>query len=356
MTAITIDKAQIDALVTQMATDVSTLNGRIKSKADATTAVQTGDFAPVLNENAIKLAINKANASIRYGLSDSHPLDDSRNLFRGVTNKDAWSAENIGLGSVSFGRNGLSPAYLSATFGHDCATYGVASAAGGAGAGTGNPDVPTDGAKYGYCAFAWGKDTRAVGRISQAFGQDCEAGSIHSFCGGTESRAGAGLTTHPNQIGGNGVESTGESAFAFGYRAYAYGDFSVSLGSFVQAYNGSQVFGRGINPGSPLVNSLQNSMAFGYGVNVPTLILTQGDGATLGFGKFGVNTKNPKERLEFVIKDKDKVAIRSETGGGEFVLQGTLTNGSAANIFAINYTSPNGGQSYGQTTMSQNGS
>lgn len=38
---------------------------------------------------------------------------------------------NIGAGSVSFGRNGASYAYLTTTVGHDCVTYGAASMAGG---------------------------------------------------------------------------------------------------------------------------------------------------------------------------------------------------------------------------------
>ncbi|MEG7685988.1 hypothetical protein, partial [Listeria monocytogenes] len=76
-----------------------------------------------------------------------------------LSNKDAWAEENIGAGSVAFGRNGASVAYLSTTLGHDCITYGVASTAAGAGTGTGNPDNPTDGANFGYCALAHGKDT-----------------------------------------------------------------------------------------------------------------------------------------------------------------------------------------------------
>lgn len=309
------------------------------------------DKPPILDERSVRFGLNYSKASLRYGLNDPLPRDDNKNHFRGLTNKDAWADENLGVGSVAFGRNGCSKAYLTTTFGHDCITYGVASLAGGAGSGSGNPDVPTDGANYGYCSLAFGKDTAAIGRISTAFGQECKASSIHSYASGMQSESGPGLTSHPS-----GVASNGDCAWAHGYRAKAYGDFSAAFGSFITAYNSGVIFGRGINPGSPLIAN--DSLVLGYGVDIPTLALAKGNGTNGGFGKLGVNTATPNERVEVVLKENDKFAIRSApstTGKGSLDLQGTLGTGASASIFRIEYTSPNAGQAYGVTTFYQNG-
>ena len=314
--------------------------------------VEDRTYAPVLG-SPVKFSLNPSKFSLRYGLSDPLPLDNNTNMFRGLTNKDAWAEENIGGGSVAFGRNGASVAYLSTTLGHDCITYGVASTAGGAGSGTGDPDAPTDGTNYGYCSFAHGKDTAAIGRISIAFGQECKASSIRSYASGMQSEAGAALASHPN-----GVASDGESAWAHGYRAKAYGDFSFALGSFITAYNGAQIIGRGINPGSPLVNSLPDSLAMGIGVDVPTLIMVKGDGTNGGFGKLGINTNNPRERVEVKLKTNDVVAFRTPADGvgkGIVDFQGTLTGNVSASIFRMEYTSPNIGSAVGVTDFYQNG-
>ena len=349
------------ALITQQggvpALAVSDASGKTQQEIN-NVSVKNGEYAPVLGA-PVKLMFDTSKFSLRYGLSDPLPLDNNTNMFRGLTNKDAWANENIGGGSVAFGRNGASVAYLSTTFGHDCITYGVASTAGGAGSGTGNPDAPKDSdlgtaaVGYGYCSFAHGKDTAAIGRISTAFGQACKASSIHSFASGMESEAGAALASHPN-----GVASDGESAWAHGYRAKAYGDFSFALGSFVTAYNGAQVIGRGINPGSPLVNSLPDSLAMGVGVDVPAVIMVKGDGTNGGFGKLGVNTTNPRERIEVKLKSNDVVAFRTQADGvgkGIVDFQGTLTGDVSASIFRMEYTSPNIGSAVGVTDFYQNG-
>ncbi|MDO7414377.1 hypothetical protein Q5X43_02675 [Acinetobacter baumannii] len=312
------------------------------------------DYPPVLSERSIRFQLKYLAACLRYGLNDPLPLDNNTNMFRGLTNKDAWADENLGVGSVSFGRNGCSKAYLTTTFGHDCITYGVASLAGGAGSGTGNPDVPTDGANYGYCAFVHGKDTLAQGARSAAFGTENVAGTINSFAHGFQSETGKGLSTHPN-----GVASEGDCAFAFGYRAYAYGDYSVSLGSFIISYNSGMAIGRGINPGSKLISN--DALVLGYGVDVPTIALKKGNGTNGGFGKLGINTAAPLERVEIRTSPGDKIAIRSDKGvGGVFDLQSTTFSEvtlkeSPASIFRIEYTSPNTGSAHGVTTLYQNG-
>lgn len=103
----------------------------------------------------LKLDPNKA--SLLYGISDPMHLDDNLNNFRGLNNPNAWNDSNIPIGGVAFGRNNVPFAYLSTALGHDCIAYGVASITGGAGSCTGNPDVPSDGANYGYCSLAYRK-------------------------------------------------------------------------------------------------------------------------------------------------------------------------------------------------------
>lgn len=322
-------------------------------------SLKNGEYAPILGERSIRLQLKYLAACLRYGLNDPLPLDNNTNMFRGLTNKDAWADENLGVGSVAFGRNGCSKAYLTTTFGHDCITYGVASMAGGAGSGTGNPDDPDDGATYGYCALAFGKDTAAIGRISTAFGQNNKATTIHSFASGYESETGKGLTTHP-VLDGIAVDDDGDCAYTHGFRAFAYGNYSLALGNFVRAYHGSKVIGSGINAGSLLEGLVPKSIVLGANVDIPTVILTEGDVVANGaFGKVGFNTKyKPRERVEVVLKDGDKVAIRSSnntaTGGGSLDLQGTLGNGDSASIFRIEYTSPNTGSAFGVTTFYQN--
>lgn len=318
--------------------------------------LKNGELSSVLS-TTIKLLMNSQKGSFKFGLKGDGAFDDNNNNFRGLAKPtEPWADENTGIGSVMFGRDNANPAYLSLTNGHGNSTYGAASMAGGAGSGTGNPDVPSDGATYGYCSFAYGKNTQALGRISTAFGELNQANSIHSYSSGAESRSGEGLATHPNALGGNGVVSDGNCAYSHGWRAYAYGDYSVAMGFAVGAYNSSMCFGAGVNSGTRLDNTLPNSIAMGYGVSIPTIIMGKNDGTVEGFGKLGINTKNPTERVDINIQSGDKVSVSVPANGtGSLDLQGKLSNGSNASIFRVEYTSPNAGSAYGITNFYQNG-
>ena len=321
-------------------------------------SIKNGTYDPVLG-SPVKFKLNPVKASLLYGISDPTHLDDSRNNFRGLNSQNAWDDSNIPIGGVAFGRNNVPFAYLSTAFGHDCVAYGVASLTGGAGSATGNPDVPSDGANFGYCSFSWGKDTAAEGRISTSFGQNNVAGTVHSFASGFESKTGKGSSAHP-VLSGTAIDDNGDSALVHGYRAFAYGNYSLALGNYVRTYHGSKVIGSGLNPGSLLEGLVPKSIVLGSGVDIPTIILTEGDVVANGaFGKVGFNTKyKPRERVEVVIKDGDKIAIRSSNntaqGGGTLDLQGTLGDGKSASIFRIEYNSPNSGQAFGVTNFYQN--
>lgn len=313
------------------------------------------DYPPVLG-CIVQTKIDPYKPSLKFGLKGDGLFDDGNNNFRGLPNpNEPWADENTGIGSVMFGRDNATPAYLSLTNGHGNSTYGAASFAGGAGSGTGNPDVPSDDANYGYCSIAYGKLTTAKGRISTAFGEENQANSVHSYSSGAESRSGAGLATHPNILGGSGVVSDGDCAYSHGWRAYAYGDYSIAMGYAVSAYNSSMCFGSGVNAGTRLDNTLPNSIAMGYGVSIPTIIMSKNDGTVAGFGKLGINTKNPTERVDINIQSGDKVSISTAVNGTGIVdLQGKLANGSNASIFRIEYNSPNAGSAYGVTKLYQN--
>ncbi|HDG7210042.1 TPA: hypothetical protein PGF55_000269, partial [Acinetobacter nosocomialis] len=110
-------------------------------------------YPPVL-DSPVKWILDPAKASFIYGISDPNHKDDDLNNFRGLNNPDAYHDSNIKIGAVSFGRNNPPFAYLSLAGGHDCVPFGVASFVLGAGSCTGNPDVPNDGANFGYCSLA----------------------------------------------------------------------------------------------------------------------------------------------------------------------------------------------------------
>ena len=346
MTAITIDKAQIDALVTQMATDVSTLNGRIKSKADATTAVQTGDFAPVLG-SPVRLKLNPIKASFLYGINDPTHLDDNLNNFRGLNNQNAWHDSNIPIGGVAFGRNNVPFAYLSTALGHDCVAYGVASLTGGAGSATGNPDVPSDGANFGYCSFSWGKDTVALGRISNAMGWLCQSLSRLSSTDGYRCIAGPALSSHPDFTEEG---SEGAAARAHGYDSQAYGNFAFAYGSFLRAYNGCQLIGKGLS-------SSKRGVGIGYGVDRPTIFAKEGDGR---FAWIGFNTDVPLSKYDHRLEQSDTISYTIDAQGSDstvvaFEVKGLLGDGKYGSLHNVIVRHTNAGQPYGTVQYRLNG-
>lgn len=315
---------------------------------------QNQDFAPVLG-SPVKFKLNPLKASLLYGISDPTHLDDNLNNYRGLNNQDAWHDSNIPIGAVAFGRNNAPFAYLSTALGHDCVTYGVASIAGGAGTATGNPDIPSDGANYGYCAIAWGKDSVALGRISHAFGERVFASSIHSEATGYDSIASRSLTSHPNGLGGDGLDNDGNCAIAKGYRAKAYGVCAVAIGYNVISYNNAMTIGRGIDDNSPLINAIPDALALGMNTRHPTVLVAPGDGEYESFGKLGINTVNPQERVDINVKTGDTISVAIPTDGNvNLDFKAILANNTRQSLFKIKVNNLNSGQAYGTTEFSQN--
>ncbi|MGQ1143834.1 hypothetical protein ACT4VO_15775 [Acinetobacter baumannii] len=321
-------------------------------------SLKNGEYAPVLG-SPVKLKLNPIMASFLYGISDPTHKDDNLNIFRGLNNPEAWHDSNIAIGGFAVGRNNVPFAYLGNAFGHDCIAYGVASLVGGAGSCTGNPDVPNDGANYGYCSFAWGKDTQARKRISNAMGHLCLSDGRYSSTDGYRSIAGGTQPSHPDYdlYGDDGAE--GAASRAHGFIAEAYGNFAFSYGSFLRAFNGAQVIGKGINEGSPLAIS-KRGLGLGYNVDVPTIFCQEGPGVNGAHAWVGFNTAEPLTKYDFRLGESDTVIHHIEVPGNPDVLtanevKGMLGDGSYASLYNVIVTHPNAGQPYATVQYRING-
>ncbi|MDI7697305.1 hypothetical protein QMJ94_02400 [Acinetobacter baumannii] len=290
-------------------------------------------YAPVLG-SPVKFKLNPLMASFLYGISDPTHKDDDLNNFRGLNNPDAYHDSNVAIGAVSFGRNNPPFAYLSLVGGHDCVPFGVASFVFGAGSCTGNPDVPNDGANFGYCSLAVGKNTQARGRISNAMGERNISASRYSSTDGYGCIAGPQIA----QLAGD-VESEGAAARAHGYKSEAYGNFAFAYGAFLKCFNGAQVLGRGINEGSTL-NIRKRGLGLGYNVDVPTIFCQEGQGVNGGHAPIGFNTDSPRNKYHFALKSGDTLNyVIDEVGSNETVFSqetvGKLSNGNYASLHNI---------------------
>ena len=309
-------------------------------------SLKNGDYAPVLG-SPVRLKLNPIKASFLYGINDPTHLDDNLNNFRGLNDPNAWHDSNIPVGGVAFGRNNVPFAYLSTALGHDCVAYGVASLTGGAGSATGNPDVPSDGANYGYCSFAWGKDTVALGRISNAMGWLCQALSRLSSVDGYKCIAGPSLPEHPDYTSDG---SEGAAARAHGYDSQAFGNFAFALGSFLRAYNGCQLIGKGMT-------SSKRGVGIGYGVDRPTIFAKEGNGR---FAWVGFNTDNPVSKYDHRLEQSDTVSHTIDAQGSDttlvaFEVKGLLGNGTYGSLHNFLVTHPNAGQPYATAHFRLNG-
>lgn len=296
-------------------------------------------------------AFDKTKGWLKIGGSDLLPLDDEKNFWRGLPSKNAWGdPANIGDYSVSFGRNGASFAVYTATFGHDCVTYGVASLAGGAGSATGDPDQITSPNAEGYCSFAFGKNVIALGAKSASFCEETQALSRGSFAAGYFSEARAGFVSDPG-----GVASDGVGATAFGYSTRAAGDGAFAVGRYIQAYGGSVAIGSGINQENPAANPHTKSVALYSNSVVPGVIVAPAGGGVADLPFVGIHTSYPKEPVDVVMPNGTNAAFRiSGTGSAKIKLQGTSNSDTALDIASLEWTSTNGGSAVGTLKINMN--
>ena len=320
--------------------------------------VEKRAYAPVLGSKVV-WDLDHKKATLIYGLSDPTHLDDNMNHFRGLNNPNAYDPSNRAIGAVSFGRNNPAFAYLSVSFGHDCVPYGVASLVGGAGSATGNPDVPNDGANYGYCSLAVGKDTRAGGRISNAMGERNVSETRYSSTDGYNCYAGKALPEHPDYSIHGDDGSEGAAARAHGYASKAFGNFAFSYGTMLEAYNGAQLIGKGINEGSKLKLS-RRGLGLGYNVDVPTIFLKDGGGVNGKFAPIAFNGNNPQALYEFNMGKSDSVCYNIVARGDTDVLtsteyKGTFSDGTQKSLHNFVVTHPNVGTQYASAVSYING-
>lgn len=335
------------------------------SKADddqLLTAIQLLKLNSIINvgDGDYRFQYNKDRSSLRTGMRDPRPLDDTLNFFRGLPEKDTWGSPLMhGIGSFSSGRNGASFAYLSYTIGHDCVAYGAAGFAGGAGSCAGNPDSPLADAQFGYCSFAMGKMVWALGRSSNAMGQETKAGSLVSSADGYASEANEGLASHPNGLfpgqANKGIVSEGRAARAYGWMAKAFGDFAAAIGAYIRAYNGSTAIGSGPAESTPAISDVPGSVSIFARSTTPGVSIVPDTGSLT---KVGIHTKTPRERVETVINPGDKVAVRltdpGSGGNGALALQSTLPDGRVVDILNVNWNNPSQTSAQGSVLISIN--
>ncbi|WP_284084734.1 hypothetical protein [Acinetobacter nosocomialis] len=315
-------------------------------------------YAPVLG-SAVRFIVNPIKASFLFGLSDPTPLDDlERDFFRGLSNKNSWAVENLGVGSSSRGRNGCPKAYLSSTDGHDCITYGVVSHAFGAACCTGNPDEPEDGTNWGYGSLAGGRNSWARGKKALAFGEWCDALSRYCVAMGYKAIAGPSDPEDPNYLP-DGVE--GAAAYAHGYEVEAHGNFALALGAFVEAYNGAHVLGRGLftEQGIKPLEVSKRGVGIGYNVDKPTIFCKEGDGISGNGAWIGFNTELPMSRYDYRCGESDTIThvIESVSGNGLLAneVKGLMADGTYKSLHNVIVTHPNAGQPYALVQYRLNG-
>lgn len=346
------------------ASQISTSSGNnLQYELDNTLLPRNDITSPSSLGRDYRFSYNRLYASMFVGISDSLPLDDTLDHFRGLPQKDTWNhPETMGVGGITFGRNGAPFAYLSFNTGHDNVNYGAASFAGGAGCATGNPDEPLEDSLWGYCSFTYGKNNLSKGRISNAIGQNAQSNSLFASTNGYNVLAGAGLASHPNaespSVPNSGIVSPGRAARAHGEDVQSYGDWAQGFGAFLRAYNGSTVIGSGKDAENLLQCAVNRGIVLGAYCTVPAISLVP-DLDNLGFRDYiGLHTTLPRERFEAVIQSGDVFAIRTEggTGNGKFALQGTLSAAEAStDIFSIEWNSPSTTTPNGVTIFKQNG-
>lgn len=315
-------------------------------------------YAPVLG-SAVRFIVNPIKASFLFGLSDPTPLDDlERDFFRGLSNKNSWAVENLGVGSSSRGRNGCPKAYLSSTDGHDCITYGVVSHAFGAACCTGNPDEPEDGTNWGYGSLAGGRNSWARGKKALAFGEWCDALSRYSVAMGYKAISGPSDPEDPNYLP-DGAE--GAAAYAHGYEVKAHGNFALALGAFVEAYNGAHVLGRGLftEQGIKPLKISKRGVGIGYNVDKPTIFCKEGDGISGNGAWIGFNTELPMSRYDYRCGESDTIThvIESVSGNGLLAneVKGLMADGTYKSLHNVIVSHPNAGQPYALVQYRLNG-
>ena len=111
-----------------------------------------------------------------------------------------------------------------------------------------------------------------TGTVASAIGKNNTASGNNSFAGGYNSQA-----SGSNSLAfGYNSKATKSTTIALGNTATASGSGSIAIGNYVKATGqNSFVLGSGTTASYPLINSTDNSIAFGVNSNKPTVLITK---------------------------------------------------------------------------------
>ncbi len=178
----------------------------------------------------------------------------------------------------------------------------------------------------GYYSVAFGKNTISSADYSFSFGLNSQATGVGAFAGGNGSSASSNysfalgnntLASGNNSIAlGKQSSATKDSAIAFGVSNNADGINSIAIGNRAKASQTNSIaigtnvlslanygftIGSGVNEQTPLINSIDNSLAIGFLSNQSTLFVGPSTGAAT-VGKVGIGTNIPQTLLDIAGK------------------------------------------------------
>ena len=144
-------------------------------RSNALTVLKNGSL--ILNDHEFPDSVSSFKLMMFYN-------SEVTSLRGGVVYDDRWSLENMGIGSLGYGRNVLASGNYSAAFNYGAAARGLASVAFGG-------DTFADGScssafgesttAGGICSTTFGQSTVATGKLSSAFGFATRGNAYSSF-------------------------------------------------------------------------------------------------------------------------------------------------------------------------------
>ena len=247
--------------------------------------------------------------------------------FISGTPGNQWDADSIGFASFAGGENNKAKGTNSMAMGFsNSATGNSSSSLGRNNVSSGNYSLTggEDCKATNFNSFAFGSSCRSIGKASVTFGNDNETEGEHSFTIGNGNRN----ELLSSFVGGSGCENfdlsgfgQDNNSFVFGSNSKTYGSNSVSIGTNVESQsesfamgkfvksNGNSSFTIGSGEWIPalsawnyLENNIDNSLAIGFGSNVPTIFVEENvKPNNLDYwGKVGIGTTTPRAFLDVI--------------------------------------------------------
>ena len=221
----------------------------------------------------------------------------SKAAFRaGGVSGTQWADANIGDYSTATGRSCAALGLYSVSMGDGCS----ADATGSVAIGRSAVSSVADGLAFGSLAAASG------GAGSIAIGSQSKAQRISCVSIGNISKAGGGVATSNCVAIGGQAQATGNLGISLGYVIYNGADTGLALGTYLWNRAERSITigsGRNVGGGFPdstnfLMNNQANSLYMGINSNIPTFIMTSGDGTENSTGFIGIVETNPLSTLD----------------------------------------------------------